>query len=198
MYNENKNEDKTGQTEKQERPGTFFRFEDLRVYHKSLDYVTWLQDVTMLFPDSDKSQLAIRFNESARNIALYIAEGSARNKTQFIYYLRMAKSAIRQCMVYTTLSYGLNIMSESHEDESRTQLMEMTKMVGALISSLQRSLNSHGNYNNGNGYHNHNGNSNSSNSSNNSSNSNSNSNGHYNNDPMPRDPNISSDYLPED
>ncbi len=184
MYNENKNEERTGQTEKQERPGTFFRFEDLRVYHKSLDYVTWLQDVTMLFPDSDKSQLAIRFNESARNIALYIAEGSARNKTQFIYYLRMSKSAIRQCMVYTTLSYGLNIMSESHEDESRTQLMEMTKMVGALISSLQRSLNNHGSYNNG-GYHSHNGNGN-------------NGNGHPNNDPMPRDPNISPDYLPED
>jgi len=189
MYNENKNEEKNGQAEKQERPGTFFRFEDLRIYHKSLDYVTWLQDVTMLFPESDKSQLATRFNESARNIALYIAEGSARNKTQFIYYLRMAKSAIRQCMVYTTLSYGLNIMSESHEDESRTQLMEMTKMVGALISSLQRSLNNHGNYNNS-GYHNHN--------NGNSNGYNGNGNGHYNNDPMPRDPNISSDYLPED
>ena len=187
MYNENKNEEKSKQVEKQERPGTFFRFEDLRIYHKSLDYITWLQDVTMLFPESDKSQLAIRFNESARNIALYIAEGSARNKTQFIYYLRMAKSAIRQCMVYTTLSYGLNIMSESHEDESRTQLMEMTKMVGALISSLQRSLNNHGNYNNG-GYHNHN----------NGNNYNGNGNGHYNNDPMPHDPSVSSDYLPED
>jgi len=191
MYNENKNEERPGQVEKQERPGTFFRFEDLRVYHKSLDYVTWLQDVTMLFPESDKSQLAIRFNESARNIALYIAEGSARNKTQFIYYLRMAKSAIRQCMVYTTLSYGLNIMSESHEDESRTQLMEMTKMVGALISSLQRSLNNHGNYNNSNGYHNHN-------NGNGNGNGSGNSNGHYNNDPLPGDPNISSDYLPED
>ncbi len=194
MYNENKNEEKIGQTEKQERPGTFFRFEDLRIYHKSLDYVTWLQDVTMLFPESDKSQLSQRFNESARNIALYIAEGSARNKTQFIYYLRMAKSAIRQCMVYTTLSYGLNIMSESHEDESRTQLMEMTKMVGALISSLQRSLNNHGNYNNG-GYHNHN-NGNGGNGYNN--NNNNNGNGHYNSEPMPQDPNISSDYLPED
>lgn len=192
MYNENKNEERTSPVEKQERPGTFFRFEDLRIYHKSLDYVTWLQDVTMLFPESDKSQLAIRFNESARNIALYIAEGSARNKTQFIYYLRMAKSAIRQCMVYTTLSYGLNIISDAHEDESRTQLMEMTKMVGALISSLQRSLNNHGNYNNG-GYHNHNNGNGNGNSYNNG-----NGNGRYNNDPMPRDPNISSDYLPED
>jgi four helix bundle protein len=178
MYNENKNEEKMEQSEKQERTGTFFRFEDLRIYHKSLDYITWLQDVTSLFPESDKTQFAVRFNDAARNIALYIAEGSARNKTQFIYYLRMAKSAIRQCMVYTTLAYGLNMMSDSHEEESRTQLMEMTKMVGALISSLQRSLNNHGN----NGYH-HNGNGN--------------GNGRYN-EPMPHDPNIRSDYLPED
>lgn len=154
MYNENETTDRNEQTDKQERTSTFFRFEDLRIYHKALDYVTWLQDATSLFPDTEKSQLAVRFNDSARNIALYIAEGSARNKTQFIYYLRMAKSSIRQCMVYTTLSYGMNFLSEAYEDESRTQLMEMTKMIGALISSLQRSLN------NGSGYHGHNGNGN--------------------------------------
>lgn len=153
-YNENEMTETNEQNDKQERTSTFFRFEDLRIYHKALDYITWLQDVTSLFPDTDKSQLAIRFNDSARNIALYIAEGSARNKTQFIYYLRMAKSSIRQCMVYTTLSYGMNLMTENYENESRTQLMEMTKMIGALISSLQRSMN------NGNGYHHHNGNGN--------------------------------------
>ncbi|MBN2638579.1 MAG: four helix bundle protein [Bacteroidales bacterium] len=156
MYKENEMRDMNEQTDKQERNNTFFRFEDLRIYHKALDYITWLQDVTSLFPENDKSQLALRFNESARNIALYIAEGSARNKTQFVYYLRMAKSSIRQCMVYTTLSYGLNHMTETYENESRTQLMEMTKMIGALISSLQRSVNNNTGYHN-NGHH-HNGN----------------------------------------
>jgi len=158
MDNQNEKMERNERGEKQERSGTFFRFEDLRIYHKALDYVSWLQDVTMLFPDTDKTQLAIRFNDAARNIALFIAEGSARNKTQFIYYLRMAKSSIRQCMVYTTLSYGLNLMSEAYEDESRNQLMEMTKMIGALISSLQRSmanglgLNGNGHGSNGNGH----------------------------------------------
>ena len=154
MDNQNDKMERSEREEKSERTGTFFRFEDLRIYHKALDYVSWLHDVTMLFPDPDKTQLATRFNDSARNIALFIAEGSARNKTQFIYYLRMAKSSIRQCMVYTTLSYGLNLMSDAYEDESRNQLMEMTKMIGALISSLQRSMNAHGN----NYGHNHNGN----------------------------------------
>ena len=142
MHNEN---------EKKEQTGTFFRFEDLRIYHKSLGYINWLQDVTALFPDNDKSNLATRFNTSARNIALNIAEGSARNKSQFVYYLKMAKSAIRECMVYTTISHNANLLSDTYEDESRGVLMEMTKMTGALISSLQRSAGY--NNSNGNAYH---------------------------------------------
>ncbi len=144
------------ENEKKEQTGTFFRFEDLRIYHKSLTYINWLQDATSLFPDNDKSNLAQRFNASARNIALNIAEGSARNKSQFVYYLKMAKSAIRECMVYTTISHNANLISDSYEEESRGLLMEMTKMIGALISSLQRSngyTNNHANSNSHHGYH---------------------------------------------
>lgn len=127
------------ESEKKEQTGTFFRFEDLRIYHKSLTYINWLQDATTLFPENQNSNLAARFNMSARNIALNIAEGSSRNKSQFIYYLKIAKSAIRECMVYTTISHNSGLFSDEYEEESRGILMEMTKMIGALISSLQRS-----------------------------------------------------------
>lgn len=129
-----------------EKNVTFFRFEDLRIYHKSLDYNNWLYDVSMLYPDNDKTQLIQRFSVAARNITFYLAEGSARNKSQFIYYLKMAKSAIRECLVCTTLAYKANNLSDTQEEESRGVLMEMTKMIGALISSLQRSTNNHNNY----------------------------------------------------
>ena len=148
-------DERTERIERQpaERPVTFFRFEDLRIYHKSLDYINWVQEKTMLFPKDDRSELALRFNEAARSIALYISEGSARNKSQFVHYLKMAKSSIRQCVVYTTLAYRQKLITETYEDESRGQLMEMTKMIGALISSLQRSNgynnpNYNGNYDN--------------------------------------------------
>ncbi len=137
----------TERLEKTEKIGTFFRFEDLRIYHKSLDYINWVQEVTSMFPENDPSKFVLRFNDSARNIALFIAEGSARNKSQFIYYLKMAKSAIRECLVFTMLARRNNNISDTYEDDSRNQLMEMTKMIGALISSLQRS---NGNTSNGN------------------------------------------------
>ncbi len=144
--------EKIEKIEKIEKVGTFFRFEDLRIYHKSLDYITWVQDVTMMFPPNDPTEFSLRFNDSARNIALFIAEGSARNKSQFVYYLKMAKSAIRECLVFTMLAKKQSYISDLYDEESRNHLMEMTKMIGALISSLQRAG---GNNSNGNGGYNY-------------------------------------------
>jgi four helix bundle protein len=121
-----------------EKTYTFFRFEDLRIYQKALDYINWVYEATKLFPEQENNELAPKFNNASRNIALNIAEGSARNKSQFVYYLKMAKSSVRECLVYTTISHNLNYITDIMTDESRNTLMEMTKMIGALISSLQR------------------------------------------------------------
>jgi len=124
-----------------EKNNTFFRFEDLRVYHKSLKYTGWVNEACKSSGHADNYGLVERFNASAHNIALNIAEGSARNKSQFIYYLKMAKSAVRECLVYTSILYKVEFFDDEAEMDSRNQLMEMTKMIGALISSLQRSNN---------------------------------------------------------
>ena len=118
---------------------TFFRFEDLRVYHKALDYIDWVYRKANSFTEDGSSSLSKRFFDSAQAIALHIAEGSARNKSQFIYYLKMAKSSVRECVVHTSLAAKQSFLTEEEQEESRHQLMEMTKMLGALIGSLQRS-----------------------------------------------------------
>ncbi len=124
-----------------ERQTSFFRFEDLRIYHKAVDYYSFVKETTLQFPESDKNHLSVAFNKSAQAISLNIAEGSARNKNQFIYYLKMAKSSVRECVVYTQMSKNLNMIPENIEEQSRNHLMELTKMIGALIASLQRSAN---------------------------------------------------------
>jgi len=127
------------ETNSADRNAAFFRFEELRIYHKALDYITWVHKATSRFGNENTDNLALRFNETARAIALHIAEGSARNKSQFIYYLKMAKSSVREALVITTVSFNLGYFNERQNEESRGYLMEMTKMIGALISSLQRS-----------------------------------------------------------
>ncbi len=120
------------------RNGTFFKFEDLRVYHKALDYIDWVYDATENLENSHNHILIERFINSAQAIAFYIAEGSARNKSQFVYYLKMAKSAVRECVVTTTIAEKKEFLDEGMVAASRNELMELTKMIGALIGSLQK------------------------------------------------------------
>jgi hypothetical protein len=42
-------------------------------------------------------------------------------------------------VVYTAIAKSLNYMTDTASEEARGQLMELTKMIGALIGSLQRS-----------------------------------------------------------
>lgn len=121
-----------------DRNATFFRFEDLRIYHKALDYMAWVHRASSGFPESCHDNISVKFNETARNIVFHVAEGSARNKSQFIYYLKMAKSSVREALVYTSSVKKFGYITDKQEDESRNFLMELTKMIGALISSLQR------------------------------------------------------------
>ena len=122
----------------QENAVSFFRFEDLRIYEKALEYARWLYKATSNFSGSQELNLAESFLKSAQSIVLNIAEGSARNKAQFIYYLKMAKSSLRECVAYTELAARLGAFGEEEKEYSRNQLMELTRMIGSLVSSLQR------------------------------------------------------------
>ena len=116
----------------------FFRFEDLRIYNKALDYVCWVHSNTELFPESETNGLSAQFMNAAQAIAINIAEGSARNKSQFIVYLKTAKTYVRECMVISTICHRLNFLSENSLEESKITLIELTRMIAALINSIER------------------------------------------------------------
>lgn len=119
-----------------EKTVSFFRFEDLRVYAKATDYASW---VTKVLEGSEKfGSLVGAFSHSAFDIALNIAEGSSRSKAQFEHCLKVAKTAIRECVVYTELAASVQMFDEECKNKSREFLMELTRMVGALIISLTR------------------------------------------------------------
>lgn len=120
---------------------SFFRFEDLRVYQKSLDYFVWVHSAVQKFPQANSNALAKDFAETAMNIAGKIAEGSSKNKMQFIFHLKEAKTAIRQCVMFTSTAVKLGYFGAEQEEISRNYLMELTKMLGALIGSIQREHN---------------------------------------------------------
>ena len=125
--------------QQEEKVVSFFRFEDLRIYGKATDYSSWVMSQLGAPRNDAERALVNSFCHSAYDIALNIAEGSSRNKTQFDHYLKIAKTAIRECVVYTEVAHNLGIFGDGQFEQSREYLMEMTRMIGALIISLQRS-----------------------------------------------------------
>ncbi|MBN3034015.1 MAG: four helix bundle protein [Bacteroidales bacterium] len=116
----------------------FFRFEDLRVYTKSLEFLDWVHHNTQLIPEHEARLIINRFMGSALSISLNIAEGASRSKMQFVYFLKVSKSAIRECVVYTQTLQKLNLFTDDMAGESLGLLQEMTRMIGALITSIQK------------------------------------------------------------
>ncbi len=113
---------------------TFFKFEDLRVYNKAVDFVVFL----MKLFESDKDTYYNRLIENATLIAINIVDGSVKNKTQFVEKLQEAKGNIRKVVVYTTVGQRKGLISDEYYENIRFKLIELTKMTGALITSLQK------------------------------------------------------------
>ncbi len=113
----------------------YFRFEELRVYQKAIDYAVWLHVVTTGVTLEHRDETG-RLMNAASQIAFLIAEGSMRNKSQFVHHLKMARSQIRECVVRTTICQKLGVLSVDHEAYSRGQLCELSKMIGALGISV--------------------------------------------------------------
>lgn len=119
---------------------SFFRFEDLRVYHKAVDYAVWVQEHKNTFTENGK-ELQTKIEEQAYEIALQISDGSSQNKNNFVHCLKAAKSAVRNCVVLSDIAKRSGLFSEEQFNEGYEVLMELTKMLGALITSLQRGAN---------------------------------------------------------
>lgn len=121
-----------------ENTPSFFRFEDLRVYQKALNYYVWALDKTDAHNKSDVSLMERLFIEDALNISTNIAKGSTRSKSAFVCNLKDAKMMVKKCVIHSSAAEKIGHIDSDTANTSRDMLMELTKMIGALITSLQR------------------------------------------------------------
>ena len=120
-----------------QKAAPFFKFENLRIYHKSLMFSQAALAIHDTVKNESDKMVAQQLFEAASMITNNITEGSSVNKNAFIGYLQQAKGNIRTCVTYTALLYNRNVIDEEQSNDIRNELIELTKMAGALIVSLQ-------------------------------------------------------------
>lgn len=116
----------------------FFKFENLRLYHKAIDFSNAILALATINASMASAHFFNRFFDETLNLVTTIANGSAESKNGFINHLQLTKVSIRNCVVLCTLASKRNLIDVEQENDIRNELMELTKMVGALLISLQR------------------------------------------------------------
>lgn len=118
-----------------------FKFEELIVYQKALDFVDDVYSVTKKFPKHELYGLTSQYKRAAASVPLNIAEGSGDTNAQFNRYLQMAWDSVKECVVCSTIARRQNFITLEEDLETRNKLSELAK----IITSLQRYLNKNNN-----------------------------------------------------
>jgi four helix bundle protein len=120
------------------KPTNFFKFEGLRIYHKSVDFTNAILSLSNTAQTTAHKIIINQFLNEAGHISANIIEGANRSKAEFIEYLQNAKSNIGKCVMLCALASKQQLIDETQENDIRNELMELTKMIGALILSFQK------------------------------------------------------------
>ena len=115
-----------------------FKFEDLKVYQKALDFVDYVYVTTNKFPKEEVYGLSSQYKRASMSIPLNIAEGAGDTDAQFNRYLQMAWDSVKECVVCSSIAKRQGFITPEEDNEARVKLSEMAKMITSLKKYLRK------------------------------------------------------------
>lgn len=106
-----------------------FKFEDLQVYQKALDFVDLAYEISTQFPKLEMYNLTLQFKRAAVSIALNTAEGQGDTNAQFNRFLQIAADSVKECVVCSTIAKRQKYITDKQDYLSRENLVELSKMI---------------------------------------------------------------------
>ncbi|MDJ0644480.1 MAG: four helix bundle protein [Flavobacteriaceae bacterium] len=118
-----------------------FKFEDLNVYQKAIDFGESTNNLVKKFPNHELYALSSQFRRAADSIALNIAEGYPGSDAQFVKHLNHAIYSANECVSYSTKARRRNYISFEQDEENRKSISELTKMMSTLRKKILERIN---------------------------------------------------------
>lgn len=116
-----------------------FKFEQLDVWKRSIDYTNTIHSVTLKFPKEELFVLTSQMKRAADSIALNLAEGSTGQSNlefnKFCGYALRSAVEVVSCLYIARKRALIN-------DETFTSLYDEAEVIVRQIQALRKSLNS--------------------------------------------------------
>ncbi len=116
-------------------------FEDLIVWQKAIDLSVDIYRKTEDFPKEEIFGLTSQIRRACNSVSLNISEGSVKTTKGFISQLTTAHGSVSEVLSASILADRLGYLKNNDLTSIRLSIGEITKMLNALISSLERKIN---------------------------------------------------------
>ena len=113
-----------------------FKFEELAVYQKAIDFVDAVYSLTKGYPHDEMFGLTSQLRKAAFSISLNIAEGSARTKKEFCRFIDMTRGSVFECATILRISVKQNYINQPEFNNLESNLSEISKMLSGLKRTL--------------------------------------------------------------
>ncbi len=113
-----------------------FKFEDLHVYQKAMDFGEKVDILVKAFPNHELYALSSQFRRAADSIALNIAEGYPGSDAQFVKHLNHAIYSANECVSCSTKAKRRFYINFEKDEENRRLISELTKMMSSLRKKI--------------------------------------------------------------
>ena len=113
-----------------------FKFEELKVYQKSLNIIDEIYKTTKNFPNNEVYGLTSQLKRAVTSIALNIAEGANSTDKIFNKHLRIAGDSLKEVIVCLTIAKRQEYITKKEDAELRGEFLIIAKMITNLRKYL--------------------------------------------------------------
>lgn len=114
-----------------------FKFENLKVWQRALDYTLAIHDLTLGFPSSELSILTRQIKRATDSIVLNIAEGSTnQSNAEFGRFLGYAARSGIEVVSCLHIAKKRRLVEQPKFDELYAEITEIVKMIYGLKRSI--------------------------------------------------------------
>lgn len=118
--------------------GTVKSFEDLAVWQRAMELAETVYRYTSVFPREETWGLRQQIRRAVTSIPSNIAEGQGRGTTkEFLHFLRIARGSLNELVTELLLARRFGFIEADRSSSIRSLADEVSRMLGALIRSLE-------------------------------------------------------------
>ena len=118
-----------------------FFYRKLEVYHRSIQLVAQIYQLSSLFPQEERFGLSNQIQRAAVSIPSNIAEGMGRfSNKERVHFLEIANGSLMEVMCQLEVALTLNYISQQQFDEYENYINETAKMLIGLRKHFEQLL----------------------------------------------------------